>query len=290
MKISCKISEAATTADALTDLKNQLTLDNSSADAVFAFYGCQHDESLIHNFMTEQFPGAAIVGGSSNGGVMNRDKVWGAGSIGILTLEDRNGDYGVASCEIGDNPADTAEAALHEALTNAECPGELPELIWVYQAPGNEEHVIAGIRRVVGDQCPIIGGTAADETVEGHWSQISTSGHHTNSMVIAVLFPSKGVSFAFQGGYEPSGISGRVTRIKGTRQGRAILEIDGEPAAQVYNRWIGHTISDKLEAGGNILAQTTMTPLALDRGQVDGIQQYLLIHPDSVEAGGHASL
>lgn len=286
MKISCKVSEAATTLEALADLKHQITLDNLRADAVFTFYGCQHDESLIHSFISEQFPGAAIIGGSSNGGVMNHDKVWGAGSIGIMVLDDPDGDFGASSREIGDNPADTAQAVLHEALANAKCPGELPELIWVYQAPGNEEHVLEGIRRVVGNQCPIIGGSAADETVEGNWSQISDTGYHTNSMVIAVLFPSKGVSFAFQGGHEPSGASGRITRINGTQQARAILEIDGEPASQVYNRWIGHTISDKLEAGGNILAQTTMTPLALDRGQVDGIQQYLLIHPDSVEADG----
>jgi hypothetical protein len=40
-------------------------------------------------------------------------------------------------------------------LQAADCPGELPELVWIFQAPGREEKVIEGLRRIVGDHCPI---------------------------------------------------------------------------------------------------------------------------------------
>jgi len=289
MKVSCKVASADTTADALDELRAQFGQITSDVSAVFAFYGCCHDGGAIGDFLRSQFPGAALIGGSSSGGVMDRDGVHGANSVGVFTLQDLDGDYGAAAAPLGDDPASAAEAALHAALAQADCVGELPALIWVYQAPGQEEGVLDGLRRVVGDRCPVIGGSSADDAVAGDWSQLGPDGRVVDSVVVAVLFPSTAVSFAFQGGYEPSGQTGRVTRVDATSSGRTILEIDGEPAARVYDRWAGDAIRDKLEDGGSILAQTTMAPLAVATGLVDGLDQYLLIHPESVDTSGALS-
>jgi hypothetical protein len=116
----------------------------------------------------------------------------------------------------------------------------------------------------------------------------------TNGLAVAVLFPSAPLAFAFQGGYEPAGPTGVVTGL-GFRPGadsgvvtatagREIQSIDGLPAAEVYDRWTGHRIASKLETGGSILADTTMCPLAIDVGRVDGVTNYLLIHPDAISA------
>jgi hypothetical protein len=184
------------------------------------------------------------------------------------------------------------------ALAKAGCPGEVPELIWIYQTPGNEEAVIEGLQRVVGDRCPIIGGSAADDTVAGRWRQLGPEGVLTDGLVVGALFPSGGVGYAYQGGYEPAGPSGRVTRVAFDRtgasgiatktRGRQILTIDGAPAAQVYNRWVGNRIGAKL-AGGSILLDSTMHPLAIDAGNVAGVPHYLLIHPEAVAADGALS-
>jgi hypothetical protein len=152
---------------------------------------------------------------------------------------------------------------------------------------------------VVGDRCPIIGGSSADDAVAGHWRQLGTAGIFTDGLVVAVLFPSGGVSYAFQGGYEPAGPSGIVTRIGFDHSGRSgivtksrgrlIAEIDGRPASHVYNNWIGDRLSTKLDAGGSVLADTTMCPLAVDAGHLDGVAHYLLIHPAAVTAEGGLS-
>jgi hypothetical protein len=170
----------------------------------------------------------------------------------------------------------------------------LPELIWIYQTPGHEEAVVEGLRRIVGDRCPIVGGSSADNDVSGNWRQLGPCGPMANGLAVAVLFPSSPLGFAFQGGYEPVGPTGVVTGL-GYRPGgdsgvvtatagREIQSIDGLPAAEVYDRWTGRRIASKLETGGSILADTTMCPLAMDAGRVDGVTNYLLIHPDSISA------
>src|SRR5690606_39796199 len=112
---------------------------------------------------------------------------------------------------------------------------------------------------------------------------------YAEGLAVALLFSSVGIGYSFQGGYEPAGPSGVVTRvgfdpggqsgIVTKSYGRAVLTIDNAPAAEVYNGWIGDRLESAVRNGGNILRDTTMCPLALDVGEVDGIQHYLRWHP-----------
>jgi hypothetical protein len=204
-----------------------------------------------------------------------------ASSIGVLLIED-SGDFGVASARLDADAAFTAERLLQQALANCGCSGELPELIWVYQPPGYEEAVIEGLRRVVGDRCPIVGGSSADNDISGRWRQLGPDGPMSDGLIVCVLLPSSRIGYAFQSGYEPAGPSGVITAVTG----REILSIDDKPAAGVYNQWIGGRIDEQLLHGGNILADTTMFPLATESGRVDGVAHYLLIHPEMATAAG----
>jgi hypothetical protein len=292
---SCAAS-GADTATVLDDIDATLSGDATAARFVYAFYGCDHDDTKILQRLGQRFPEAAILGGTSCSGLMNQDQLWDAGSIGLLAICDADGDYGVGAVSGDSDPAAAAQRALSRALDAAGCPGELPELIWLFQAPGHEEAVVEGLRQIVGDTCPIIGGSSADNDVSGAWRQISSAGVMTDGIVVGVLFPSGGIGCSFQGGYEPAGPSGVITRIGfdacgpsgiATRvNGRQIVEIDGRPAAEVFNGWVGGALQDKLAGGGNILLDTTMSPLAVDAGTVDGVSHYVLIHPESISEAG----
>ena len=275
---------------------SDLVADPEALRIVFAFYGCGADDMRLHLALRARFPRAALIGGSSSGGVMTQQGFSGGSAIGLMAIEDAEGEYGSAGSLLGTDPAAAAEAALAAALDQAGCPGELPELIWIYQSPGHEEQVLEGLRRTVGDRCPIIGGSSADDDVSGRWRQFGPEGPMRDSVVVAVLFPSRPVRFAFQGGYEPVGLSGLITGIgfqpEGPNgvvtatSGREILSIDGQPAATVYNRWLDGRLESQVSAGGTILADTTLFPLAISVGQVDGISHYLLVHPESLTADG----
>lgn len=289
-----------TTEDALSHLAKDLDLFSpQTASLLCIFYDSLHNDALIYQFLSDRFPDTPMLGGTSCGGVMSEAGLAGEGSIGLLVIDDPAGDYGTAAVTLDDDAATCAENALHHALANADCEGELPELIWIYQAPGQEEAVIQGLRRVVGDRCPIIGGSSADNDVGSDWRQIGPGGAMRDGLVVSVLFSSKGIGFAFQGGYEPGRESGIATTVRAGAsgyqpdvappRGREIVSIDGEPAANVYNRWVDGALSDKLQTGGNILKETTMFPLAVDAGDVKGMTNYLLIHPDRILADGALS-
>ena len=269
-------------------------LDDSRIEPSFAFlfYSSDHDDDEVFDTFRGRFPDVPIVGGTSCSGVMTDRGLAGQASIGALLIEDPDGEYGAASATFGSDPAGAAERALAQALVAAGCPGELPELVWVYQAPGQEEAVIEGLRRLVGDRCPIIGGSAADQQVAGNWRQIGPDGPFAAGLAVGVLFSSGGIGFAFQGGYEPTGPSGVITRIgydatgasgiATETQGRHIVQIDGRPAAEVYNDWTGGALAGSIDQGGSILADTTLCPIGLDSEQSGEVPHYLLVHPAEI--------
>ncbi|MBS0507215.1 MAG: FIST C-terminal domain-containing protein [Proteobacteria bacterium] len=285
---SCTTQVLATLAQALAEAPP------FAADFLCVFYDARHDDQAITQFLEQRFPGVARLGGTSCAGVMSDAGLGGPGSIGLLLVQDPEGDYGTAAVRLQGNAADCAERALQAALQAAGCPDELPELVWIYQAPGQEEAVIEGLRRIVGARCPIIGGSSADDDVAGQWRQMGPDGPLHDGLVVAVLFPSGGISHAFEGGYEPSGHSGVVTRVGATAAGdarglRHIVAIDEQPAAEVYNRWLGGALTAHLDAGGNILRASTMWPLGVEAGAMDGVSSYRLIHPERMGAGGTLS-
>ncbi len=295
MKISTYAADAADTRQTLSRIGELMPARLDDARMVFAFYGCSNDDAQIAAFLDERAPRAALIGGTSSGGLMTEKGVFGPNGVGFLVIEDADGDYGAAAARLGGDPEAAAMQALRAALESCDCVGQLPDLIWVYQSPGHEEAVMQGLRRIVGDRCPIVGGSSADDAVAGQWRQFGPDGAMEDSLVVAVLFPSVNLGVAFQGGYEPAGPNGAVTRLGFHPAGgagvvtsagsREILQIDGEPAAEVYDRWTDHAISGRLDDGRSILQETTMFPLATEAGKVDGVTHYLLIHPESVTPG-----
>ena len=290
-------AQGADTAVVIAALQKQFPANAGAIRMVFAFYACEHDDRLLYDMLRASFPVATVIGGTSSGGVFTERGLGGPLSIGLLLIEDAAGDYGAASARFGADPAAAARDALLRTLASCGCAGQLPELIWVYQAPGSEEAVLKGLRGVVGDNCPIVGGSSADNDVAGRWRQLGPQGVLSDGLVVGALFPSTPLGFSFQGGYEPLGPSGIVTGIGRASAaggsgvvtataGREIISIDGESAARVYNRWIGGLIDRQVAEGGVVLAQTTMCPIAVEAGQAGGVTHHLLVHPESVSPEG----
>jgi hypothetical protein len=256
----------------------------------FVLYDADHDDALIHARLRQLLPDTRLIGGTSFNGFMTEAGVAPRGSLGLLLVEDATGSYGVAGAAKGADPTATAAHLVREALADAGCSGQIPEAVWIYQAPGAEEQVLAGVRSVMHDTCPVYGGSAADNEVAGRWRLLMKDGPLPDAIVVAVLFPSGTLGHAFQGGCAPTGQSGVVTQVLGEvggTVGREIITIDDLPAGQVYNQWIGGELADELRTGGNILARTTLHPLAISIEQPGEAAHHLLIHPESFTADGH---
>lgn len=218
----------------------------------------------------------AVHGATSCLGVMSQDGPKIAGGAGAFAIWDSEGDYGTAMRPILDDPRAAAQAATQAALTAADRPGEAPDFVWLSVSPGCEEAVLAGIEDVVGENVPVLGGSAADDTVSGEWEVFERTQAAGNGVIISVLFPSKPIYFAYHNGYAPTEHRGVVTKV----DGRILQEIDGEPAAAVYRRWTkGRVIPDKVDTRQQVLSQSTMSPLGRAFDQVGGVPFYLLFHP-----------
>ena len=153
-----------------------------------------------------------------------------------------------------------------------------PDCILIHATPGYEERILDGIRDVFGDDVPVFGGSAGDNDLTGKW-KIICGKEEVNEGVLIVGFKSdKKIYGAFLGGYLPTKNRGKITKA----EKRRVDEIDGRPAAIVYNEWTKGIISSYLDKGGVILAETTLYPIGRIVGKVAGVPVYLLSHPHQV--------
>jgi hypothetical protein len=220
-------------------------------------------------------PEAQIAGGTSCGGVMTEAGFHSGpdGALGLLGICDPEGSYGVGTAPIGVDASAAGAQAVSQALEAAGRDFEAPVLVWCCQPPGQEEAVITGIQSVIGGNIPIIGGSAGDEAIAGAWRQFSTQGVLEDHVVVAALFPTTAHGTAFQSGYAPTQYSGVVTKAAE----RLLIEIDGQPASEVYGRWTEGAVDTT--APGMILGVSTPTPLGRVAGEQNDVPMFVLSHP-----------
>ncbi len=110
----------------------------------------------------------------------------------------------------------------------------------------NGSALIAGMTQVLGHDIPITGGLAGDAAAFKETWVLNQSGVHKDQLVCLGLY-GEGLVFAHGsfGGWAPFGPARRVTRC----EGNVLFELDGEPALDVYKRYLGDYARD-LPASG----------------------------------------
>lgn len=246
-----------------------------------------HDHQALLSHCQSNYPGLRVHGVTSSQGVMTQAGHFsGPNVMGAWAIADGVGSYGVGLAPLTDTPKQDAQQALIAALEDADRPGELPALIWMHGSPGHEESLIAGIQEVVGEQVPIIGGSAADNAIEGKWSLWNRHEVIDHGVSLTVMFPGVGFADVFESGYEPTEHKGKVTRA----EGRWLYEIDGRPAADVYDEWAGDILAPFRAEGGTVLAASVLSPLGREVDRSDQMAYYVLSHAEYVNEDGHMRL
>lgn len=242
-------------------------------------------ETGLDPIETSNLPGA-LHGSTSCLGAMTNDGQ--TSGVAIFGISDAEGAYGTGLSSFDKGPRLSASEATKSALRDADRVGEQPDLIWVSATPGTEEDVVEGIQDVVGSDIPIIGGSAADNSVAGNWFVFDGRTTEPEGVVVSVLFPSRPISFAYQNGYSPTAHTGRVTKAAG----RVLKEIDGKPAMEVYSSWTGNAVAEvgHGETSSAILSASTLWPLGREISQVGQVPFYLLAHPAVAHENGEIEL
>ncbi|MBN1874625.1 MAG: FIST C-terminal domain-containing protein [Anaerolineae bacterium] len=280
MEIASSFSISANTVEALKEAYAVLEAKIGGPPTWMTVHGTYHHSAeMITTTLQDLAPGVPFQGGSSCLGIMTEagfHSQEGVG-LGVLGIRDPEGTYGVGSSELTVNSRESGREAITKALQNA-WNNTPPNLVWITCAPGDEEGILAGIEDgLAGANIPIIGGSSADNAVEGKWYQITNGQVLHNGVVVTAMYPSKPIRYAFDSSYTPTTHTGIITKASG----RTVYEIDHRPAADVYNQWTNGGIADYLE-GGNILSPTTLYPLGRVAMWTRGVTLYQLSHPEAV--------
>jgi len=283
----CTFVHAHHDSDSITDACEAMRAElGASPDWVWVTSRAGQPHESIAAAISEALPGVHIHGMTSSQGWFSANGLHRSEQeIGIWGISDPDGSFG--SCyvvpEEGDDITDNTRQALMTALELADRPGEFPSLIFMTAPPGDEEAILQTIKGILGDQVVVIGGSSADDDLSGEWRLFNQEKCHHDGVLLSVFFPSAQVVNVFEGGYLPSSHRGRVTR----HQGRVLHEIDGEPAAAVYDRWTKGLVSDvRANGGGDVLALATQCPLGkLPDDETSGALP-LLTHPASIDEDG----
>jgi len=174
------------------------------------------------------------------------------GVVGLMLLSGVRA--GVSRCFLGENPARAGALAASLAVREA-AQGGPPTLFLVTSPPGSEEAVVASISRKY-PGVPIVGGSPADNTIEGKWQVFANGRVMPQSAVVAALYVPGRVGRAFGSGYRPTRI-----RARAGAEGRLLKTLDGRPALDVYAEWTGKRRED-LIGDWKLLGECLLAPLA----------------------------
>lgn len=256
---------------------------------IIAFFSQELDAEALRQALVAVLPETPVHACSSCGGFMTEEGLFepqgNEGVLGLWGICDAEGSFGSAVSTL-DDPMRSAQEALTAAMMQTDRVGEAPAMIWLTATPGQEEQVIDGLQQLVGQHVPIQGGSAGDNQVSGDWSVFTQQASTRQGVAVSVLYPSGLTAPVFHNGYSPAGHQAVVTRASG----RTLYELDGEPAAEVYNRWTGGAIENVLQGGGNVLGQTTLFPLGREVDHIDQQPYFNLSHPETVTEDGALTL
>ncbi len=275
MKIATSSSAAQCAKEAIEDIVFEIKKSLREPHLILVYYTETHNGVTLRTELSAKYPNAKILGCSSCRGTMTEKGYVSGHSVAVWAVEDAMGAYGTAAAEFVASFDMTTQvrAVLRKAIVNSQRPGELPALIILHATTGHEEIILQAITDELGVNIPIIGGSAADNNVEGNWSIFNKQTYTRSGIAISVLYPTAQVSYSFHSGYTNTEFKAIATKI----EGRKLLELDGRPAANVYAEWFEKINGLSLNSA-HLFSQSTLFPLGRQAGDIHGVPYFSLSH------------
>ncbi len=198
--------------------------------------------------------------------------------LSLMTITSPLIGFGVGGAIPSDHPSktDMALSALRRAMDNAgKTPAERPSAILISPSLGMEQAGLDALAQSGLGDIPLLGGTAAGPNGYTLYHQSAEE----KGISFALIYTELPLGWAFESGYDVlDKHSGIVTKTNGTR----ILEIDNQPAFEVYDDWMNGRVSALLKKKSQqhqFRKFLSLNPLARVRETPDGKTYTLLSHP-----------
>ena len=203
-------------------------------------------------------PSLKVIGCTSSGSVMTPDGIITSpnGFAAMMVLDDNELSVGVAAAPRGNNPRMTGRKLAKAALENA---GKkfAPYAFSMFATPGEEEEYLKGIQDIVGE-IPMFGGSASDNKMTGAWKVFAEENVTGDGCAVVFYYTNKDIKNVFSGTYKETETMGIITKKDNARR---ILEIDNQPALNIYANWIEKNPSDLI--GPNLINYSAAHPFGM---------------------------
>ncbi|MBW4515508.1 MAG: FIST C-terminal domain-containing protein [Timaviella obliquedivisa GSE-PSE-MK23-08B] len=206
------------------------------AGILFAAIDFEH--ALILKQIHQVFPNLELIGCTTDGEMSSK--------LGFqqdsLTLMLFCSDTVQIKAGVGYETQNDPTAAAKQAVQKAMQPSAEPKLCIAlpssYTANGattSGEGMMAGLTLALGEQVPVLGGTAGDQYRFKTTYQFFRTEVLIDALPILIFSGDLHVSYGTACGWTPMGAKGVVTKAQGT----VLYEIDGKPAVEFYQRYLG---------------------------------------------------
>lgn len=276
MRIKTYSSKKSNFSEVLSDSKESIS---ENANLIMLYANSDHDWSSLSQSVAKEFPSSKVIGASSSRGFLSdAGNFFGSDfGMGIFSIEDFPGEIGVGY-STSKETSTLAREVCDRMLISANREGEIPDFVWIITSPGKEEEILEEINQYFGMNVNLCGGSCADNDIVGKWKMFNGADVFSNGCLLVGFFAQdEKILSSFQSGYFPTDKTAEVTKV----DGRELLELDGRPAFEVYNEWLGGKLNGvDLSVNPSITVNSTLSPLGRVRGKVHEIPYHLLSHPE----------
>ncbi len=200
---------------------------------IFVFSSIKFDQEGLVRGMNEARGNATLVGCSAAGEIMSAATTF--ESVIAMAIHAENTKFTVGyGAGAGGNSnkagADAAKAVLAAAGGKIDLFIMIPEGL-----TGNGSAIVRGVQSVLGENFPIMGGSAGDDYLFKKTWQYYNGKLLTDCVVGIGLSGDFAYGFGVRHGWEPVGLALKVTK----SEGAVLKELDGQPALKIYQDYFG---------------------------------------------------
>lgn len=244
-------------------------LGNMVPHIVFLFSSIRYDQQEMAAGAFSALPKETIlVGASAAGEITSGATVFDGVTAMALSSDQMSWSVGIGNGVRVDSFKAGADAA-RAVIANAKSPIQLFVML-PDGLNGNGAEIVRGAQSVLGENFPIIGGSAGDDYLFKQTWQYHNGAVLTDS-VIGIGFSGKfSFGFGIRHGWEPIGLPMKVTKAEGA----ALKEVDGKPALEIYSEYFGKAAAELIREPIARMAYTY--PLGMS---VAGSDEFLIRDP-----------
>lgn len=242
------------------------------------FTSCVQDQKKLMEGAKSVLGNVPVIGCTSSAALCTQDGYLNkeTGYSGMMLF---GGDVKVVTAgskKTDESPREIGKRIAKEAVSKLTGSDKEPDFFFMSASPANEEEYLKGIQDVIGN-IPVFGGSAADNTVEGKWSILNDGDSFSDGCVIAVFYTDAKMKNIYTGAYHETQNAGIITKVSGSR---TLVEIDHQPALEVYSKWTGKPIEKLM--GNNLLTETICAPLGVKDpiGKVTAVRHPMFANDD----------